>query len=370
MNLFATVLTHIAPSANYRGESLENVAAMQKITIGRFEYPVISPEAMRNAIREILRGYPAIECNRERLGDEEQLAVKFADFPDAEKYADDFLMGWLVAANKEDRRKYKRELILNERGGDRELREKLERFVKVHKDAKDRGGNPNEEDKENAKSEEKKAKQKIDELVDGWQGFQFKRDSVLRMNLAVALEPFRHSTVFTQSPQQLDSPWQNAEQSQLLRRETAVTAFQYPFAFNLNDCKTEKQKEWAKCLLQAIGELNGVAGNHARSYFEMAPASIVVRLTEQLVAGYDTYGFEIEDIGTGGIGKGVHRLPEFVDGILQDPPDFPGTEFYLGGNIVKDLPMNKAEELVKAGVTMDRSPQRLLTTIADMMFKK
>ena len=318
MNLFATVLTHIAPSANYRGESLENVAAMQKITIGRFEYPIISPEAMRNAIREILRGYDGIECNRERLSDEDQLAVKFIDFPDAEKYADDFLMGWLIAQGSGDRKKTRNKL--REKGRDPEK-------------------------------------------------FTFKRDSVLRMNLAVALEPFRHSTVFTQSPQQVDSPWQNAEKSQLLHRETAVTAFQYPFALNLNDCKTDNQKKWTKCLLQAIGELNGVAGNHARSYFEMAPASIVVRLTEQLVAGYDTYGFEIEDIGTGGIAKGIHSLPEIVDGILQDPPDFPGTEFYIGGNLVKDLPGEKSNKLKEAGVTLDRSPQRLLKTIAGKMFK-
>ena len=319
MNLFATVLTHIAPSANYRGESLENVAAIQKITIGRFEYPVISPEAMRNAIREILRGYPGVECNRERLGDEEQLAVKFADFPDAEKYADDFLMGWLVAQKSADRKK---------------TRETL----------KEKRSDPDK--------------------------FTFKRDSVLRMNLAVALEPFRHSTVFTQSPQQLDSPWQNAEQSQLLHRETAVTAFQYPFALNLDDCKTKKQGKWTKCLLQAIGELNGVAGNHARSYFEMAPASIVVRLTEQLVAGYDTYGFEIQDAGTGGLGKGIHRLPEIVGGIMRNPPDFPGNQFYLGGKLVKDLSENEHNELKKAGVNLDRNPQRLLKTIADKMFEK
>lgn len=319
MNLFATVLTHIAPSANYRGESLENIAAMQKITIGRFEYPVISPEAMRNAIREILRSYPGVKCNRERLGDEEQLAVKFADFPDAEEYADDFLMGWLVAQGKADRRKTLDALRSNGRDPEK---------------------------------------------------FTFKRDSVLRMNLAVALEPFRHSTVFTQSPQQVDSPWQNAEQSQLLHRETAVTAFQYPFALNLKDCKTEKQREWTKFLLKAIGELNGVAGNHARSYFEMAPASIVVRLTEQLVAGYDTYGFGIGDAGAGGIGKGVHRLPEIVNGIMQNPPDFPGNELFLGGKVVKDLPEDEHNALRKAGVTLDRSPQRLLKTIADEMFKQ
>ena len=325
MNLFATVLTHIAPSANYRGESLENVAAIQKITIGRFEYPVISPEAMRNAIREILRGYPGVKCNRERLGDEEQLAVKFADFPDAEKYADDFLMGWLVAQKTAERKK-------------------------THKTLKEQGRDPEK--------------------------FTFKRDSVLRMNLAVALEPFRHSTVFTQSPKQFtnspqqekNSPWQNDSSSSLLHRETAVTAFQYPFAINLKDCKTEKQKEWTNCLLKAIGELSGVAGNHARSYFEMAPASIVVRLTEQLVAGYDTYGFEIQDAGAGGLGKGVHRLPEIVDGITKK--DFPGDEFFLGGKLVKDLSASEQNELKKAGVTLDRSPQRLLKTIADRMFKK
>ncbi len=318
MNLFATVLTHIAPSANYRGESLENVAAMQKITIGRFDYPIISPEAMRNAIRDILSGYPGVECNRERLGDEEQLTVEFKDYPDAERYADDFLMGWLIAQGKKERVEIRNRIKCAGRD--------VERFT-------------------------------------------FRRDSVLRMNLAVALEPFRHSTVFTQSPQHSDdSPWKNADQSQLLHRETAVTAFQYPFAVNLADCKTEEQKCWMKLLLKAIGELNGVAGNHARSYFEMAPASIVVRLTSQLVAGYDTYGFEIRDAGTGGVGKGVHDFPEVIDGILHDPPDHCGREFHIGGKIVKDLSDGKCEKLKNAGVELDRSPQRLLQAISKKLF--
>lgn len=318
MNLFATVLTHIAPSANYRGEALENVAAMQKITIGRFDYPIISPEAMRNAIREILSGYSGVECNRERLGDEEQLAVKFRDFPDAERYADDFLMGWLLAQGLADRKETTAKL--------KQMGRSVERFT-------------------------------------------FRRDSVLRMNLAVALEPFRHSTVFTQSPQHSDdSPWRNADTSQLLHRETAVTAFQYPFAVNLHDCRTEKQKGWMKLLLKAIGELNGVAGNHARSYFEMAPASIVVRLTDQLVAGYDTYGFEIRDAGTGGLGRGVHDFPVVIDGILHHPPDYEGHEFYLGGKIVKDLSDEKHEQLRCTGVTLDRNPQRLLSAICGELF--
>src|ERR1700688_2426081 len=110
MNLFATVLTYPAPSANYRGESELNRAVIQKITDGRFDYPIISPEAMRNALREILasdrykKEFKTL-CNRERLHDEEQLAVRFQEYPDPNKYTDDFLFGYLVAASGKDREK-------------------------------------------------------------------------------------------------------------------------------------------------------------------------------------------------------------------------------------------------------------------------
>jgi CRISPR-associated protein Cst2 len=304
MNLFGTVLTYTAPSANYRGESAENRAVIQKITKGRHEYPIISPETMRNALRESLATILGKDkCNRERLHDEEQLAVKFKEYPNAEKYADDFFMGWLVAAGKSDR-------------------EKIRNAVK-----------------ENGRDPDK---------------FTFKRDSILRMNMAVGLEPYRHNTVFTQSPQNVDSPWKNADNSQLLHRETAVTAFQYPFALNLEECRAKK--DWSKALLKAIGELNNVAGNHARSYYEMAPASIVVRLTKQLVAGYDTYGFSV--------GEGaVHDLSEIVDGILQG--DYSGNEFYLGGKVVKDMNEERQKALRDNGVTLDRNPQHLLETVAN-----
>ena len=143
MNLFATVLTYPAPSANYRGESELNRTVIQKVTDGRFDYPIISPEAMRNALREILALY-GLPCNRERLHDEEQLAVKYASYPDPDEYVDDYFFGYLIAASGADRKKI---------------------FKEVKREA-----------------------------------FTFKRDSVLRMNLAKALEPYRHNTVFTQSP--------------------------------------------------------------------------------------------------------------------------------------------------------------------------
>ncbi len=288
MNLFATVLTHPAPTANYRGESELNRTVIQKITDGRFEYPIISPEAMRNALREILGG-PGYKqrMNRERIhptageGDEkQQLAVKYSDLPDPDVFADDFLFGYLLAVK----------------------------------------------DKELARIRKLKGKD-----------YPLKRDSVLRMNLAKGLEPYRHVTVFTQSPKFAEgNAWRVGGEagtgSALLHRETAETAFQYPFALNVDDCKAHS--EWARLLLRAIGELANVSGNHARSLYFMAPASVVVRLTEQLCPGYEQYHFTVRrDPATN---ERIHES-KVLKRLLAKDTVLPPSEFYIGGEIAEQL---------------------------------
>ena len=288
-NLFATVLTYAAPSSNYRGESEENRTVIQKISKAGQEYPVISPEAMRNALREILTARD-LPMNRRRLHDEDQLAVEFKDFPDATKYADDFLFGYLVADTKQ---------------------------MKKHKRPA-------------------------------------KRDSVLRMNLAVALEPYRFDATFHQSPLNAgESPWKNATSSALLHRESSYTAYQYPFALAGADCTAGNGPEWTRALLAAIGELSGVAGGHARSLYEMAPRSVVVRVTPSLVAGYDSYGFSP---------KG--DFPELAR-IRSD--DLPGSEFLVGGELSRAMPDEVKQDLESRGVTFDDNPQRLLATATDRL---
>lgn len=291
-NLFATILTNAAPSSNYRGESEENRTIIQKITRGGQEYPVISPEAMRNALRETLakKGLPT---NRRRLHDAGQLAVEFKEIPNAKKYADDFLFGYMVA-------------------------------------------DP--------------------DAVKSWpKGHPAKRDSVLRMNMAVALHPYRYNATFHQSPLNAgDSPWRNADSSQLLHREVAWTSFQYPFAIAGADVAESKGPEWARALLGAIGELNDVAGGHARSYYEMAPMSIVARLTPSLVAGFDTYGFDA---------KG-----DFPQLSRLGPSDLPASEFWIGGEVVRRMPEERREALKDQGAKLHESPQRLLEGLAAEAF--
>jgi CRISPR-associated protein Cst2 len=283
-NLYCTILTHAAPSSNYRGESEENRTVIQKIVKGDHEYAVISPESMRNALREILalREQP---MNRRRLHDEDQLAVEFKDYPDADTYADDFLFGYMVAEPKEMK--------------------KLKRPAK--------------------------------------------RDSVLRMNMAVALHPYRFDATFHQSPLNAgDSPWKNATSSALLHREVSHTAFQYPFAMNLEDCKDKRP--WAKALLAAIGELSNVAGGHARSYFEMAPRSLVARLTPALVGGFDSYGFT--PAGT---------FPELA---RIRAGDLPGGEFIVAGAVAREMPAEEKARLTAEGVRFFDNPQVALAQLA------
>ena len=289
LNLFATVLTYPAPSSNYRGESEENRTVIQKLSKNGKKYPIVSPESIRNALREvlILMGLPH---NRSRVHDADQLAVEFKEFPNASKYADDFLFGFMVAKRPKE--------------------------VKLPP----------------------------------------KRDSVFRCNLAVGLSPYKYDAVFHQSPLNLKTKnnektfWQNAKTSALLHREVTHTAFQYPFALSQRDCR--QQPEWVRGLLNAIAQLNGVAGGHARAYYEFAPRSIVVRLTPKLVAGYETYGFD----ETGNLPELMPRLGNRD----EEDCDLPGDEFWLGGEIVRNLDEAETARLQAAGVHLYKNPERLL----------
>jgi CRISPR-associated protein Cst2 len=286
LNLFATVFTNTAPSSNYRGESEENRTVLQKISKGGHEFTVISPESMRNALREMLEA-KSLPMNRRRLHDEEQLAVEYKSFPDPKQFADDFLFGFMVADNK---------------------------------------------------------------AIEKNKGKPAKRDSVLRMNLAVALTPYRFNATFHQSPQG-HGAYTNASNSALLHREVAHTAYQYPFALALGDVREGHGPEWARALLEAIGELSNVAGGHARSFYEMAPRSIVVRLTKSLVAGIDTYGFD--EAG------GFQELARI------NPNDLSGKEFWLGGDLVRSMPEAERKRLEAQGVHLFENPQRLLAAVSD-----
>jgi CRISPR-associated protein Cst2 len=221
------------------------------------------------------------------LHDQDQLAVEFKEFPNATKFADDFLLGFMVADND---------------------------AIKKNK------------------------------------GLPSKRDSILRMNMAVALTPYRFDATFHQSPLNAgNSPWKNSSTSVLLHREISHTAYQYPFAFAYNDCK--EKADWVKALIKAIGELSNVAGGHARSYYEMAPKSIIARLTPCLVAGFNTYGFDESG-----------NFPE-LSRLNRD--DLPANEFWIGGEIVRNMKEEERKRLQESKAKLYENPQKLLADLAN-----
>jgi CRISPR-associated protein Cst2 len=284
LHLFGTILTYASPSSNHHGKGDETESPLQTITKQGRDYPIISPYAIRSALREILI-VEELPSNRSRINDGGAPKVEFKDFPNPDLYADDFLFGFCVT-------------------------DRL--AVAAHPKLPSR------------------------------------RDSVFRNNMAVALSS--NIDVHLQiAPRNTEkSPWNNIKETSLLYRQVSYTAYQYPFALTLTDCLP--QAEWTAALIKAIGQLSRVAGGDSVSHFQMAPRSIIVRLTPSLVAGYDNYGFQ-ED----GNFKELNRL---VNGEL------PGQEFWLGGEIVRQMSEDVKKQLVDRQVNLRDSPQNLLDEVS------
>lgn len=273
-NIFGSVLTDILPASNYRGDVEDNRSVLQKLRYADGDHTVFSAEAIRSRLRDMLRE-DDLKVNRKRLKNKREITVRYEEFPDPRTYADDKLFGFLALS-----------------------KEKAE----------------------------------------------FQGDSVLRMNYAVSVDPFpqRSRQTMHQSPE-VEGGYKSSVA--LIYREVHVSAFQYPFAINLNDlnakrkvkdgkntAKEEDDKEqtkqwrnWAATLLRAIGELNGVAGNHARVMFPFGPVSIVLRLTARRTPDFNLYGFKSDS------NESQHELLDELRAGRLDRK-----EFYIGGRIVRE----------------------------------
>jgi CRISPR-associated protein Cst2 len=245
------------------------------------------------------------------LKNERELMVKYEEYPNPTKWADDKLFGFL-AVNKR-----------------KEIEDAEAALKKAGEDLK-----KTKDDAERAKLQGKlgELESKLAKLRE-YPAFQ--GDSILRVNYAVSLDPFKHNSTMHQSPM-ITGAFSNADSSAIIQREVHVTAYQYPFGLNLNDLslgavegdngeQTKLWRKWTAVLLRAIGELNGVAGNHARTMYPFAPVSIILRLTARRTPDFDLYGY-------GSNPQESQR--ELLEGLKSGR--LPGDEFYLGGRIVRE----------------------------------
>jgi len=273
-NIFGCILTDVAPASLYRGETQASRSILQKLTFPDKEsYTVISAEAIRNRLREMLLEDVPEKVNRLRLKDRKQLTVMYQHLPDAAKHIDDLLFGFLMIDTK--------------------------------------------------KSEEATAKQ--------WDTILRVNYAV-----SLDPFPRHNNKTMHQSPN-IEGAFSNASSSAIIEREVHVTAYQYPFGLNLIDLtkvpgyeqstdvdKAEK-KRWVALLLGAISELSFPAGNHARTMFPFGPVSIVLRLTSRRTPDFDLYGFKPDST----------RSHSELFSLLKEN-QLQRDEFYIGGRIARE----------------------------------
>jgi CRISPR-associated protein Cst2 len=281
-NIFLSILTQAMPTSNYRGEGDGNRTNIQKITTPDGEVrALVSADSMRNALREALakRGLP---MNRSRVHDQEQLCVTFVSPPDPDKYADDFLFGYMTTSGA--------------------------------------------------------VKDKATNALTLLSGHPPKRTSLLRMNMAVATTPFHGDTTLHQAPMQIGAVTNAAKKappkgqkagppapegesekkevapkhsSSILLRECSYTSFQFVAAIPLGDVAalTPAQREWLAELVRALGEMHDVAGGHARSYYDFSPRALAARVTPRPTPGFKLMGFNEDGSWAGSITGTPEGLP-------------------------------------------------------------
>src|SRR5690348_2531382 len=115
--IFATIVTHTVPSSNHRGESELNRTVLQKVFApdGR-PVPYFSGPSIRNGIRETAAA-AELPLNRSRVEDANQPTVAMKDYPDVDKFWDDFVLGYMVAAGRNDRERYLAEIVADRGDG-------------------------------------------------------------------------------------------------------------------------------------------------------------------------------------------------------------------------------------------------------------
>ena len=104
-------------------------------------------------------------------------------------------------------------------------------------------------------------------------------------------------------------------------------------------------------MIKAIAQLSEVAGGQSVSYIQMSPRSIIARLTPRRVPGYDTYGFNEEG--------------EFIELVRLLDYDLPGEEFWLGGEIVRQMPEETKQQLKNNEVKLNNNPEALLEEVSE-----
>ena len=294
VKLFVSIRTSAFVWSNYRGRVEGNINTLQMVTVGEEMYPVVGPAALRNGLREGLSEEIGHEnMNGYRLHNQGQPARGFRGPCGEIEAADDVIFGYLRS---------------------KDLDVCLSRGI-----------------------------------------LNFAR-SVIAVNYGLGLSTIKQEYGLQQAPVTVDRSGaanQNATHSSLLEPQFVHTAFQFVFAVDTFQLQA-KYRDAAVGLIRTLCQFANVAGNHARTYFDMSPESVMGRVTKARTPQFNTYAWTEQGENT--------EIARLNENDLLHPKVCPngGKEWYIGGKIVRDMPTEERQRLIGLGVNLFESPQACL----------
>lgn len=287
-HLFGLVVTHHGTAANNRGENEGNITTLQKILWKDQVHTTVSAEAIRYAIRWYWqRVAEAQKLNLNRTWDDkaESHQWKVPDFDGWDGFIDDDVLGFMSA----------------------------------------KAGREEGNDEETGKEKKSRVRGTCD-----------KRRARLEVTRAISLTPFAGDITFNAaSVGATPSASSTGKDPVPYCTEVHATRYQYGFALTPEDLADRSR---ALAVLDAVINLNEVAGNHARFLYDFSPESVILRWTDDF-APRMLYGFEQNKDGSIGIPQVIARI---------EAGDIKADELVIGGPVGAGLTLKGLS--VHAGV--------------------
>ncbi len=277
--LFGLVVTPQGTAANNRGDSEGNITTLQKILWNGDVHTTVSAEAIRWAIRWYWQQAKGVEALNRRWNDDtgrhEWDDLEFKKWSAGSEIVplDDDVLGFMSA-----------------RAGQQE-------------------GNEAEQSKSRGRQ---RARGTID-----------KRRGRLEVTRAISLTPFSGDITFNAASVGA-TPSASKSGKDPVPYGTEVHATRYQYGFALTPAELRKY-ERALDVVDAIVDLSGVAGNHARFLFDFSPDAIIFRWTGD-VAPRILYGFALD-------ADGHLTVPEIKRRV--EAGDITGNELIVGGSLAE-----------------------------------
>lgn len=280
-HLFGQIVTPYGTAANNRGETEGNITTLQKILWGDEVHTTVSAEAIRFAIRWNWQMVHGEETLNRRWNDKDaKNDWADAEFSKWETYLDDDVLGFMSArAAKED----------GSSSGGKKLR-----------------------------------------------GTCDKRRARLEVTRAISLTPFAGDITFNAaSPGATPSASSTGRDPVPYGTEMHATRYQYGFALTPEDLE---DKARALLVVDALMELNEVAGNQARFLFDFSPDAVILRWTDDF-APRILYCFDMGDDGKVSIASLLLKI---------EAGDVDPAEIIIGGSCIssEDLEVSRKHGVV------------------------